>query len=45
MAQVADLLALRGDGPAEFGDGLAELSLLVGDLLCVGANALVELVL
>jgi hypothetical protein len=43
-AQVADLLALRGDGPAEPGSGLAELSVLVGGLLCLGADALAELV-
>jgi hypothetical protein len=45
VAQAADFLALRGDGLAEPGDGLAKLPLLVGDLLCLGADAFLELVL
>jgi hypothetical protein len=45
MAQVADLPALRVDGLAELGEGFAEPPFLVGDLLGVRADALVELVL
>jgi hypothetical protein len=44
VAQVEDLLALAGDGLAELGGGLAEPPLLVGDLPCLGADTLVELV-
>lgn len=45
VAQAADFLALCGDGLAELGDGLAESFFLVGDLLCLGSDAFLELVL
>jgi hypothetical protein len=45
VAQAADSLALRGDDLAELGDGLAKLPLLVGDLLCLGADEFLKLVL